>query len=341
MLFDPLSAALGAATGELVFSEIMLGQFGGLGELEKFLTLTIGIYVAGRLVKNPKSIKSVAIASILAVIIQQSLGCIVDILKVQFAVEDFEAVAGLPESVFFTEGFACLNDILFSGILLSLLPCMYLVPKLYGKIEPLLGVAPRDENTVVGDGEKMGIKTFVLCAIAFVVAIGGEFMAENGLAIIDWEAAWAGNSTAMILSGVIAVLVIVLAFLKIKNRRGSHVIEINHLSFTYPGAKQPTLKNIHLTIEKGDFVAIIGNNGCGKSTLCKTLNGLIPRFIMGELQGKLYFDGKDALTLDISEIAKKVGYVYQDFKIILCPTVYEDASFACMNYGLEIMKTML
>lgn len=114
------------------------------------------------------------------------------------------------------------------------------------------------------------------------------------------------------------------------------MIEINDLSFTYPGAKQPTLKNIHLTIEKGDFVAIIGNNGCGKSTLCKTLNGLIPRFIMGELQGKLYFDGKDALTLDISEIAKKVGYVYQDFENqIVCPTVYEDASFACMNYGLE------
>ena len=48
MLFDPLSAALGAATGELVFSEIMLGQFGGLGELEKFLTVTIGVYIAGR-----------------------------------------------------------------------------------------------------------------------------------------------------------------------------------------------------------------------------------------------------------------------------------------------------
>ena len=88
-LFDPMSAALGAATGELVFSEIMLGQFGGLGELEKFITLTIGIYIAGRLVKDPRNIKSVAFASILAVIIQQSLGCIVDILKVQFAVEAF------------------------------------------------------------------------------------------------------------------------------------------------------------------------------------------------------------------------------------------------------------
>ena len=55
MLFDPLSAALGAATGELVFSEIMLGQFGGLGELEKFLTVTIGVYIAGRLVKDPRN----------------------------------------------------------------------------------------------------------------------------------------------------------------------------------------------------------------------------------------------------------------------------------------------
>lgn len=219
ILFDPLSAALGAATGELVFSEIMLGQFGGLGELEKFLTLTIGIYIAGRLVKNPKDIKSVALASILAVIIQQALGCVVDILKVQFAVEDFEAVAGLPESVFFTEGFACLNDILFSGILFSLLPCMYLVPRLYGKIEPLLGVSPRDENTIIGDGQHMGIKTFMVCVLAYIVAIAGEFMAENGMALIDWEANWAGSEMAMLVSGVIAIIVVALVFIKLKKRK--------------------------------------------------------------------------------------------------------------------------
>ena len=64
MLFDPLSAALGAATGELVFSEIMLGQFGGLGELEKFLTVTIGVYIAGRMVKDPTNRKMVGIAAI-------------------------------------------------------------------------------------------------------------------------------------------------------------------------------------------------------------------------------------------------------------------------------------
>lgn len=218
MLFDPLSAALGAATGELVFSEIMLGQFGGLGELEKFITLTIGIYLAGRIVKNPKNIKTVAFAAILAVVVQQFLGCIVDILKVQFAVTDFEAVAGLPESVFFTEGFACLNDILFSGILFSLLPCIYLVPRLYGKIEPLLGVVPRDKNTVIGDGDKINLKTILICIVAFIVAIAGEFMAETGMGIIDWEAAWAESQSAMIVSGLVALVVIALAIMKIKKR---------------------------------------------------------------------------------------------------------------------------
>ena len=128
MLFDPLSAALGASTGELVFSEIMLGQFGGLGELEKFLTVAIGVYIAGCLVRNPKNVRMVGFAAILGVILQQLMGMVVDIVKVQTAVAEFEAVPGLPESVFFTEGFAFLNDVLFSGILFCMLPTMYLVP---------------------------------------------------------------------------------------------------------------------------------------------------------------------------------------------------------------------
>ena len=132
MLFDPMSAALGAATGELVFSEIMLGQFGGLGEVEKFITVSIGVYLAGRLVRNPRNRTVVGAAAFGGVVVQQVLGCIVDICKVQFGVQDFEAVEGLPQSVFATEGFACLNDILFSGILFCLLPTLYLVPKLYG-----------------------------------------------------------------------------------------------------------------------------------------------------------------------------------------------------------------
>ena len=212
MLFDPLSAALGAATGELVFSEIMLGQFGGLGELEKFLTVTIGVYIAGRLVKNPKNRKMVALASIVGVTVQQLMGCAVDILKVQFAVEDFEAVAGLPESVFFTEGIACLNDILFSGILFCMLPAVYLVPKLYGKIEPLLGVKPRDEKSVLGGENALSPKVIILSIVGFAVAIAAELLASGGYELIDWEAAWAESTgalvTAMIAAAAVALIVI-------------------------------------------------------------------------------------------------------------------------------------
>ena len=210
MLFDPLSAALGAATGELVFSEIMLGQFGGLGEVEKFITVTIGVYVAGRLVRNPKNQKLVGIAAILGVIVQQFLGTMVDILKVQFAIEDFEAVEGLPESVFATEGFAFLNDVLFSGILFCLLPTLFLVPKLYGKIEPLLGMQPRTENTAL---PSIGIKMIIGCVIAFIGAIAAEFLAESGFELIEWEADWAESTgamaTGMLVAAIVAVVVLV------------------------------------------------------------------------------------------------------------------------------------
>lgn len=212
MLFDPLSAALGAATGELVFSEIMLGQFGGLGELEKFLTVTIGVYIAGRMVKEPLNRKLVAFASIMGVIIQQFMGMVVDILKVQFAVEEFEAVPGLPESVFATEGFAFLNDVLFSGILFCMLPTIYLVPKLYGKIEPLLGMKPRTADSVTGNEAVFSPKVLILSVIGFAAAIGAEFLAESGFELIDWEAEWAESTGAMTVGIIVAAVVAVIVF---------------------------------------------------------------------------------------------------------------------------------
>ena len=218
ILFDPMSAALGAATGELVFSEIMLGQFGGLGELEKFITVTIGVYIAGRLVRNPKNRTMVGIASMTGVILQQLLGTIVDILKVQFAVTDFEAVPGLPESVFATEGFACLNDILFSGILFCLLPTIFLVPRLYGKIEPLLGMQPRTEETALG---AINAKVVIGALVAFAAAIGAEMLAESGTSIIDWEASWAESGTAMAAGMAVAAAVAIIAILVIKKKADS------------------------------------------------------------------------------------------------------------------------
>ena len=218
MLFDPMSAALGAATGELVFSEIMLGQFGGLGELEKFVTVTIGVYIAGRMVRDPRNRKMVGIAAISGVIIQQVLGMIVDILKVQFAVQDFEAVPGLPQSVFATEGFACLNDVVFSGILFCMLPTLFLVPRLYGKIEPLIGMRPRTKETALG---AVNAKVALGSLAAFAVAVCAEMLAESGMSLIDWEADWAGSGTALAAGMIVAAVVAVIVLAVMKKRAES------------------------------------------------------------------------------------------------------------------------
>ena len=114
------------------------------------------------------------------------------------------------------------------------------------------------------------------------------------------------------------------------------IIKIEDLTYTYPGASQPTLNHVNLEIEKGDFLAIVGNNGCGKSTLCKILNGLIPHFITGKFTGNVWVEGENTRDADVGTLARKVGYVYQDFENqIVRPTVLDDASYACLNYGMK------
>ena len=102
--------------------------------------------IAGILVRNPLNRRQVSFAVIAGLLVHHLLGTIVDIGKVWVGVEEFEAVSGLAESIVIIEGVALLNDLLFSGILFALLPTLYLVPRLYGKIEPLLGMKPRNNK---------------------------------------------------------------------------------------------------------------------------------------------------------------------------------------------------
>ncbi len=114
-----------------------------------------------------------------------------------------------------------------------------------------------------------------------------------------------------------------------------NILEIENLTYSYPAAETPILRNISLQVEEGDFLAIVGNNGCGKSTFCKTLNGLIPHFIDGDFQGRVMVGGLDTRTADVGTLACKAGYVYQDFENqIVRPTVLDDASYACLNYAM-------
>ncbi|AOS61947.1 ABC transporter ATP-binding protein [Actinoalloteichus hymeniacidonis] len=115
-----------------------------------------------------------------------------------------------------------------------------------------------------------------------------------------------------------------------------NIIEITNLSFRYPGATQDTLRNVDLTIERGDFVAVVGGNGSGKTTLCKTLNGLVPHYWAGEFAGMVRVDGVDTYESSVAALSSRVGYVYQDFQNQLVrPTVRDEVSFGPVNFGLD------
>ncbi|QDP42045.1 cell division protein FtsQ [Radiobacillus deserti] len=192
ILFHPLYAAIGAALGEVIFGEIMLGQFGGFGELEKFIGFSLAMFIAGSLVSNPRNKRQVGTAAILGVAIHQFISCTVDILKVWVGVEELEAVPGLAESVVVVEGFAFLNDVLFSGILFALLPTLYLVPRLYGKIEPLLGMKPRDTSIKYSTAEVLTPRLITVAVVLACSAFLFEYLSETDFNY-EWEADFLGT----------------------------------------------------------------------------------------------------------------------------------------------------
>ncbi|WP_407319253.1 cell division protein FtsQ [Isoptericola halotolerans] len=145
-LLSPLWVALGAPLGELVFSDMLLGDFGGLSEIEGFLQTALAIYVAGCLVRNPLNRVQVALAPIVMVLVDKVSGGIVDILKVVIGIdpEALEEADGLLGAFLLAEGLDIVVTVVFSGILFGALPALWLTPRLYGKIEPIMGLRPRD-----------------------------------------------------------------------------------------------------------------------------------------------------------------------------------------------------
>lgn len=221
ILFNPLYAALGACVGEIIFGELLLGQFGGLSELEKFIEFSLAIFIGGMLVTNPASKRQLAIASYVAIGIDQLLGTIVDIAKVYVGIEEFEAVPGLPESVLAIEGFSFLNAMIVSGTLFALLPTLYLVPRLYGKVEPLLGMKPRDGRASSSIGDIVTPRLLIISIVLFVVAGAAEFLSESDINFIDWESefiAGMGNGAVFISMGVAAVIFIATLIWAIRRR---------------------------------------------------------------------------------------------------------------------------
>ena len=113
------------------------------------------------------------------------------------------------------------------------------------------------------------------------------------------------------------------------------MIEIKELTFKYSGSKKNALENVSLTIEKGDFVGLIGESGAGKTTLCSCINGLIPHHYTGDFYGSVKIQGTDTFDIEPGKLALKVGSVFQDVDSQLVSFFVEDEIlFGLENFGI-------
>ncbi len=112
-------------------------------------------------------------------------------------------------------------------------------------------------------------------------------------------------------------------------------IEINKLTYKYPGIESPILRDIDLHIVQGEFVLVTGASGSGKTTLLRCTNGLIPHFYGGSLTGKITVNGKNVLSTPTRELAQDVGFIFQHSENqLISATVEREIAFGLENLRL-------
>ena len=129
------------------------------------------------------------------------------------------------------------------------------------------------------------------------------------------------------------------------------LIRFNNFSFRYNSRDDKILEDINLSIKSNEITVLAGPTGCGKSTLLRAIVGLIPNMYEGEYTGDVIVDGIKIRDAEIKEIAKRVGFVFQNPENqIFMFSVERDIAFGLENLGLEqeiikkriskIMKTL-
>src|SRR5437879_5205156 len=116
-------------------------------------------------------------------------------------------------------------------------------------------------------------------------------------------------------------------------------ITIRDLRFAYRSAARPALHGLSLSVKAGTLTAVLGGSGAGKSTLCYCLNGLIPHYLPGELSGTVLIDGRDTRQATVSQHARSVGLLFQDFEAQLVSTnVERELAFTLGNLCPDLSR---
>ena len=114
------------------------------------------------------------------------------------------------------------------------------------------------------------------------------------------------------------------------------IIETKNLTYTYPGGKKPSISDVSIKIEKGEFILITGPSGCGKTTLCRCFNGLVPHFYQGELKGEITVAELNVIEHPTYEMATHVGLVFQNPENqLFALSIEKDVAFGLENLGFS------
>ena len=120
------------------------------------------------------------------------------------------------------------------------------------------------------------------------------------------------------------------------------IIRIENLTYQYAHTDKPALVDINLSINKGEYLAIIGPCGAGKTSLALSLNGIVPHMTVGEMRGNVLVDGIDTTQTQVRDLAHIVGMVFDNPEYQLSQsTVLSEMAIGLENIGIprdEMLK---